>query len=208
MAQATGEARALVQSGPGAVMTSPCERADLTVAQILAWADAHHAARGAWPGVGPGAVCGEVPGAPHESWKAINYALALGLRGLPGDSSLAELLAEHRGTPPLDMGPRALAEKIWAWEQKHFPIKGPRRRLRNWPDPPPKLTIDQILAWADAFHALHGRWPGNKDRRSQAAPGQSWGAVDQALRIGRRGLPGGSSLGWLLVDRRTVEARP
>ena len=44
-------------------------------------------------GPGSGTAAGEVAGAPGESWKAINYALAIGVRGLPGDSSLAELLA-------------------------------------------------------------------------------------------------------------------
>ena len=41
----------------------------------------------------------------------------------------------------------------------------------------------------------------------QAAPDQTWGAIDQALRQGRRGLPGGSSLGRLLVQHRGPEAR-
>src|SRR6516162_4931886 len=82
---------------------------ELTVEQILAWADAHHAAQGVWPAVGPaGAVAEMVSGTRGESWKAINHALALGLRGLPGDSSLAELLAAHRGVPLPDMGPKAL----------------------------------------------------------------------------------------------------
>jgi hypothetical protein len=188
-------------------MTSPSERTDLTVAQILAWADAHHAAHGAWPAVGPGSVCGEVPGAPHATWKAINHALAMGLRGLPGDSSLAELLAEHRGAPPPDMGPKALADKIWAWEQEQFLVKGPKIRLPARPRRAP-LTLDQILAWADNFHGIHGRWPEYQDRSREAAPGQTWYAIDQALRRGRRGLPGGSSLGRLLVEHRGPEARP
>jgi hypothetical protein len=115
------------------------------VEQILAWADAHHEAHGAWPAVGPATLSGEVPGAPGESWKAINHALAMGLRGLPGDSSLAELLAEHRGVPLPDMGPWALAEKIWAWECEQFPVKGPRRRLRQRLRGTP-LTIEQIIA--------------------------------------------------------------
>ena len=107
------------------------DRPELTVAQILAWADAHHAAHGAWPEVRLLAGLGPVDGVPGESWKAINYALAMGQRGLPGDSSLAELLAEHRGIPLPDMGPRALADKIWAWEQEQFPDQGTRRRIEQ-----------------------------------------------------------------------------
>jgi hypothetical protein len=191
----------------GPDVPSRASESALTVEQILAWADAHHAAHGAWPAVGPGTVSGPVEAAPGESWKAINHALCFGLRALPGDSSLAELLAEHRGVPLPDMSAQALAEKIWAWEQEQFPVKGPRLRL---PEKPRRtlLTIDAILAWADAFHAAHGRWPGNRDRTVQAAPDQSWGAIDQALRQGRRGLPGGSSLGRLMVQHRGPEARP
>ena len=84
----------------------------LTVEQILAWADAFYATHGAWPRVGRGSVSRVVAGAPRELWKDINKALVLGLRGLPGNSSLAELLAEHRGVPlpePLpDRGPKVV----------------------------------------------------------------------------------------------------
>ncbi len=144
-------------------------RLTLCVEQILAWADAHHAGHGVWPAVGPGTVSGVVAGAPGESWKAINHALALGLRGLPGDSSLAELLAEHRGVPLPDMGPQALAEKIWAWEQEQFPVKGPRHqhpKRRHCPS----LTIASILAWADDHRAATGSWPMVLSGPVQAAP--------------------------------------
>ena len=36
------------------------------------------------------------------------------------------------------------------------------------------------------------------------APGETWLAADMALRHGRRGLPGGSSLAMLLADKRGV----
>ena len=81
-----------VPSGSCAAVAADSAPRPLSVERILAWADVHHAAHGAWPAVGPGTVSGEVGGAPGESWKAINHALALGLRGLAGDSSLAELL--------------------------------------------------------------------------------------------------------------------
>src|SRR5207248_10945942 len=115
-------------SGPRGANGSGSDRADLTVEQILAWADAYRAEHGTWPSVGPSTAAEAVAGAPGESWKAINHALALGLRGLPGDSSLAELMAEHRGAPPPDMRPQTLAQKIWAWEQEQFPVKRPRLR--------------------------------------------------------------------------------
>jgi hypothetical protein len=248
------------------------------VAQVLAWADAYHAAHGIWPAVRVGARDESEPvaGAPGESWAAINRALALGLRGLPGDSSLAELLAEHRGAPAPEMGAGVLARKIWAWEQEQFPVKGPRLRLRRrpkltvrltinkvlgwaeahrartgkWPrsrsGPVPDvpyeitwsiinnslymgwyglpggssvrrllaehrgvrlpLTVERILAWADAYHAAHGCWPSRDCKHQEAAPGVTWCGIDSALRQGSRGLSGGTSLTRLLVEHRGPEA--
>ena len=186
---------------------TPGERPELSVEQILAWADAHHAAHGAWPEVGLHSGLEPVDGVPGESWKAINYALAMGLRGLPGDSSLAELLAEHRGLPGLDMGPRALAEKIRAWELEQFPIKGLRMRLSKAPYTPP-LSITGILAWADAYRATNGAWPTShsgpvRDARFDV----TWATVNSALAAGRRGLPGGSSLLRLLDEHREPQRR-
>jgi len=66
-------------------------RDDLTVEQILAWADAHHKRTRKWPSVNSGAV----DDAPGETWVAINQALYKGGRGLPKGSSLSKLLVEH-----------------------------------------------------------------------------------------------------------------
>ena len=65
----------------------------LTVEQILAWADAHHARVGARP------TCksGPVPEAPDEAWANIDSALRHGHRGLPGGDSLARCLNRYRG---------------------------------------------------------------------------------------------------------------
>jgi hypothetical protein len=65
----------------------------LTVRKILAWADAHHVRTGRWPGM----LSGEIAGAPGEDWRAVNFALYRGYRGLPGGDSLAKLLARARG---------------------------------------------------------------------------------------------------------------
>jgi hypothetical protein len=73
----------------------------LTVAQILAWADAHHERTGSWPTHRSGPIAG----APGETWRAANDAVLLGVRGLPGGRSLASLLAERRGTPPRARNP-------------------------------------------------------------------------------------------------------
>jgi hypothetical protein len=63
----------------------------LTVEQILTWIDAHKAATGIWPKQKSGPVSGT-----DETWAGINAALSRGKRGLPGGSSLAHLIKEHR----------------------------------------------------------------------------------------------------------------
>src|SRR5581483_8395480 len=65
----------------------------LTAAKILRWATAHHEQVGSWPT----RESGPVPGAPGETWCGIHRALRNGNRGLPGGSSLAQLLAAKVG---------------------------------------------------------------------------------------------------------------
>jgi hypothetical protein len=77
------------------------KRPPLSEAQILAWADAHHARTGRWPSAASGPVCG----VPWETWQAINLALGGGYRGLPRGDTLARLLARHgRRRAPWDRG--------------------------------------------------------------------------------------------------------
>jgi hypothetical protein len=66
----------------------------------------------------------------------------------------------------------------------------------------PRLTITQILAWADRHYERHGRWPRTKRDTVDEVAGLTWFRVDADLRYGHRGLPGGSSLARLLVRRR------
>jgi hypothetical protein len=65
----------------------------------------------------------------------------------------------------------------------------------------PQLSTELILRWADAHFQLHGRWP---SQNSGPVPDtqDNWGRIDAALRAGRRGLPGGSSLARLLEKER------
>ena len=70
-------------------------RPELTVEQVLAWADAHRTATGRWPT----ATSGPVDGVPGEKWVNLQVALRHGRRGLPRGTNLARLIAEHRGTP-------------------------------------------------------------------------------------------------------------
>jgi hypothetical protein len=68
----------------------------------------------------------------------------------------------------------------------------------------PPCTIDQILTWADAHRRRTGFWPRRKSGPIVDAPGETWSKVTDALREGRRGLPGGSSLARLLAEKRGV----
>jgi hypothetical protein len=60
--------------------------------------------------------------------------------------------------------------------------------------------VEQILAWADAHFDLTGEWPKALSGPVADAPGETWRATDNALRKGHRGLPGESSLSWLLAQ--------
>jgi hypothetical protein len=65
----------------------------------------------------------------------------------------------------------------------------------------PTLSETEILAWADAYFAANGKWPGQGSGR---IPGtrETWTAVHVAMQQGRRGFRRGSSLAQLLVHRR------
>ena len=95
----------------------------LSAAQILRWADAHHRVTGNWPTH----ETGPIPDTPDETWLAVECALRDGVRGLPGGSSLAQLLAarrrvrNHMALPPLS------PELILAWADRHH------ARTGRWP---------------------------------------------------------------------------
>jgi hypothetical protein len=143
----------------------------LTIEQILAWADAHHARTGRWPTK----QSGSVRGGTDENWNAVHAALYMGRRGQSGGSSLHRLLVKHRGKSV---------------------------SLRR-----PAITIEQILAWADAHYQRTGEWPTNRSVRIHGAKDETWHAVEFSLREGCRGLPRGMSLHKLLVKYRGVEPR-
>src|SRR5947209_4014614 len=95
----------------------------LTVRQILVWADAYHDLTGKWPIKDSGRIAGTV----CETWSAIDSALRTGLRGLPGGSSLAQLLAEHRGVRNIHGLPDLSVAEILAWADAHQASNG------EWP---------------------------------------------------------------------------
>ncbi len=95
----------------------------LSLKQILAWADDHRRRKGAWPTESSGPV----PADPRENWAAISNALRVGVRGLPGGSTLAQLLAQRRGHRNIAELPPLSCKKILAWADEH------KRRTGRWP---------------------------------------------------------------------------
>lgn len=177
---------------------------DLSIEKILEWADAHKNATGHLPFEGSGAVAIE----PQESWRAIHHALATGRRGLPGGSSLAQLLTERRGASTLDEEPsQSRAEALKIWEEETFPVRTPKfRRPKRGKRPP--LSIAKILEWADAHHKRTGEWPRNHTGVVLDSPfDDTWAAINGALRTGFRCLPGGSTLAQLLTAHRGVRSK-
>jgi len=69
----------------------------------------------------------------------------------------------------------------------------------------PKYSYRKILSWADAFHKDTHSWPTHTSGPITSATGETWMAVDMALRKGRRGMPGGSSLAQLLAERQGID---
>lgn len=65
-----------------------------------------------------------------------------------------------------------------------------------------RFTVKQILGWADAYYKDQGRWPSEGLGTVPGRSGDTWSAVSGALRTGRGGLPGGSSLPRLLSKHR------
>lgn len=183
---------------------------------------------------------------PDTTWAAIDGNLQKGARGLPGGSSLAKLLLEHRGVRHHLYLPPLTVHQILAWADEHhqrtggWPLgvsgdipkapgetwravekalrKGRRglpggetlarflerqRGARNHLYLPP-LTTELILTWADYHHRRTGRWPVQAAGPVHGIPDQTWNAVDSALIVGCRGLPGGESLAGLLEKHRGV----
>src|SRR5262249_12786569 len=100
-------------------------RNPLTLVQILAWADAHRAATGAWPRRSSGPVVG----APGENWLNIDQALRVGVRGRAGGDSLVRLLLRPRG----DCG---RSSRLPLTEDRMVAGAGEHHRTTGvWPDP-------------------------------------------------------------------------
>ncbi len=76
-------------------------------------------------------------------------------------------------------------------------------RVRNKASTP-RLTLKQILNWADAHHKRTTEWPTVHSGTILEAPSETWQRIDTALREGLRGLKDSSSLAQLLAAKRGV----
>jgi hypothetical protein len=86
-------------------------RRRLSIPEILVWASAYREHTGRWPTKHSGGIAH----ARGETWLGIDTALREGLRGLPGGSSLAKLLAEHFGARNIHDLPPLTEEQILSW---------------------------------------------------------------------------------------------
>jgi hypothetical protein len=219
----------------------------LTIARILAWADAHYRRHGTWPFW----KAGPIAGTKNETWAGVAFALYSGTRGMKGNVSLARLLRRARRVyvrrPALD---KAI---IFRWARAHH------RRTGEWPGPQsgaihdapgetwlavtdslqmgrrglspgssltkllaehgikrerrrpnrnqPRLDMRRVRSWASAHRRRTGTWPHHYSGAIPGSHGLTWEALDNALRLGLRGLPGGSSLAKLFGDRRQKRFR-
>ena len=111
----------------------------LTMKQILAWADAHKAATGYWPRKNAGQVTGT-----NETWLKVHASLQAGLRGLSAGSTLAKLLAEHRGVRNLKGLPPLTINQILEWMDAHNAETG------NWP----KKDSGQVRGTGETWFGL------------------------------------------------------
>ena len=123
--------------------------AQLTIKQILTWADEHAKRYRRWPQGNSGAVPGKA-GRAGMTWRKIDDALVFGIRGLPGGSSLSKLLLQKRGKRPF-----------------FYLIR---------------LTNDQILRLADTHHRRTGTWPIRSSGAVVGASDRTWSAIDARLK--------------------------
>ena len=208
----------------------------LTYKQILKWANSHHHRTGEWPKQTSGLVLDS----PGDNWRAIDMAMRLGYRGLPGDSSIAMLLGKRRRSPRTTDQSSLTLKSVLGWAEAHHsrtgtwptrfcgPVRGERgetwlgvnealrfgrrglpagatlaKRLAQHCGAPyrakrGRLNEKQICQWAENHYRRTGRWPSHASGRVRGARGETWLAIDSALRGGFRGLRDNSSLAKFL----------
>lgn len=212
-------------------------RPQLTVEQILQWADEFQHRTGKWPAISSGPIDGT-----DETWTGIAMALRKSARGLSGNTSLARLLAKHRGHRNIRSLPRLSRGQVLRWADEYRKIHKRWPSSRSGPIPGtqdswatvnnalasgirglaeqttlaqllidergarsvknlPRLTETQILEWVKRHQKINGQLPTARSEWLLDEP-ETWFNISQGLRLGLRGLPGGSSLAKLLKKHR------
>jgi hypothetical protein len=129
----------------------------ITAAQVLAWADAWHAATGDWPGV----YDGPVPGA-GASWLVVHRALNAGTHGLPAGGSLAKL--RHRECGRQD-GRRPLGDPVKRAEAQHLRAEGWTLKAIGAHFGVNRQAAEVTLRRAAVGRTRPGRKPGRRRKR-------------------------------------------
>src|SRR5450432_3058599 len=93
---------------------------ELSITQIVEWANEYHERTGRWPI----RDSGRIPGSLGETWQKIDLALRRGGRGLPFKSSLAMVLFECCGVRNRVRLPRLSNRLILEWADDHHSRKG------------------------------------------------------------------------------------
>lgn len=206
----------------------------LSIAKILAWADAHHAKNGTWPTRASGPIDGT-----REKWSSIDTALQKGLRRLPKAGSLAQLLAAHRnvenrrdpesltvmrikgwiksfhkthGEWPNNTSGKAHGASSPTWGQINRALSQGLRGLpggsslakvvadvRGVAYRHEELTEDYICELAKKHKDKYGAWPSQKSGKIDGT-NYTWKQIDGSLTQGARQLKK-SSLAKLLAKR-------
>jgi hypothetical protein len=111
-----------------------------------------------------------------DTWASVHAALVDGYRGLPGGSSLAQLLAEERGVRNIHMLPLLRKKQIIRWADDHH------NRTGDWPTQHSGPIVETPgETWNGVNHAL--------ERGTRGLRGSTTLASSRIARIARRLLP-------------------
>ena len=122
-------------------------RPKLTVAQILQWMDEHKRRTRQWPNQTSGQVYGT-----SETWRGINSALAKGMRGLEGGSSIVQLLVEHRDVKTRFWDDSLTVTDILLWCDQFF------ERESRWPKSSDGDIPGTPYTWLTVDNKLRTGW--------------------------------------------------
>jgi hypothetical protein len=154
--------------------------------QIVSWAAAYRQRTGRWPAHRRE----EVAEAPGEFWCNLDGALRRGGRGLPGGSSLRDLLCRRLGRCCRRAAPPLTVEQVLTWADAHH------ARTGRWPH---AMSGPVAEAPEETWRAVNlALWQGHRGLPGGTSLSR---LLDEHRRgTGPRGLRGPA---WLKTDRRS-----